>query len=309
MQPKVWLPTCVALLVSALASPALAESSDATIAETATVDAARELFVEGVAFARAGDWSRARDAYARSLALKPSPDTLYSLAVAQQLTGQWIEASASYEAFLREPETEVTTPYRPAAQRALAELENRVGRIRLDIRGGKPPLEVTIDEDPWALHEHDEKRVNPGTHVLSVSAAGHQRVRRVLYVGEGRLNHLEVELTPLPSPEAEVPDRTGAWATQDIVGIGLLTAGGATLISGIAIGLVGVARASDAVSPDDAHTARSLGIAGDALAVAGGLAGGVGLILLLLDDGDDDRQDRVSVGPLGPDTLGVRLAF
>jgi hypothetical protein len=308
MQRHVWIRACAAVLVSALASPAMAQSSEATIAETATIDEARELFLEGVAFARAGDWSRARNAYARSLALKPSPDTLYSLAVAQQLTGQWIEASASYEAFLRAPETEVTAPFRPAARRALAELERGVGRIRLDIRGGKPPLEVTIDEAPWTRHERDEMRVNPGTHVLSVSAAGHRRVRRVLYVGEGRLNHLEVELTPLQSRQAKVPYRTGEWATQDIVGIALLAGGGATLVAGITTGLVGVARASDAGNRNDADTARSLGIAGDALAVTGGVAAGVGLLLLLLDDSDDD-QDHISVGPLSPDTLGVRLAF
>ena len=55
--------------------------------------------------------------------------------------------------------------------------------------------------------------------------------------------------------------------------------------------------------------ARSMAIAGDVMAVSGGIATGVGLLLLLLHDDEEQQPQGVEVAALTPDTVGVRIAF
>src|SRR5690606_22178751 len=97
----------------------------------ADVAVAREMFIEGSELARQGRWEQARERYERSLELKRAPITLYSLGVAQQQTGQLVEALESFRAFLAEPSAPATKEYEPLARQAVQELERRVAEIEL----------------------------------------------------------------------------------------------------------------------------------------------------------------------------------
>ncbi len=294
-------------LCTALSSASEVSTASLPAADAARVDAARNLFLEAVAFARRGQWARARDSYARSYALKPSPDTLYSLGVAQHHTGEWVEALRNFEAFLAQPEDDVTRPYRAPALVATRELERRVARIRLEI-AGDPPYEVRLDDRPWDDHASGERFVNPGTHVITVRAEGQPEVARVVHVTQGQVRHVHVLLRD-DAPMAARDRGDDGLDAQQVAAIALLAGGGAVLIAGITTGLVGVDRAGSADSAREADEARSMAIAGDVMAVSGGIATGLGLLLILLDGDEAEPPQGVEVAALTPHTVGVRILF
>ena len=98
----------------------------------ADVALARELFTEGSRYAEAGNWAAATERYARSLALKRAAITLYSLGISHKNTGKLVEALVNLRAFLSEPSVPATQPYEAPARAAIAEIEPRIGRVRID---------------------------------------------------------------------------------------------------------------------------------------------------------------------------------
>ncbi|AGP35263.1 PEGA domain-containing protein [Sorangium cellulosum] len=316
----------LALFIAAaglLAAPAPAAAQSA-----ADVAVAREIFIEGSEFAKQGRWEEARERYERSLAIKRAPITLYSLGVAQQQTGQLVEALESFRAFLVEPSAPATKEYEKLARQAVQELERHVAGLDLrlspdDVAG----VVVKIDgiEVPAAALDRP-RPVNPGNHVVTVSAPGYREARRSVAAAPG--SRVVVMLTlerDAPAPGASTPGASagprapsaGALpggappraapdaATVRVVPIVLLAGGLTTVAAGVAIGLLGVASASDAPTRDGdaADAARAQALAGDIVAGAGLLAAGAGVLVLVLDRGPAGaprRQapPRAAVGPL-----------
>jgi hypothetical protein len=313
----------LALLVAAAAlaapAPALAQSA-------ADVAVAREIFIEGSELASQGLWEQARERYERSLALKRAPITLYSLGVAQQQTGQLVEALESFRAFLLEPSAPATREYEQLARKAVRELERQVAALDLrlsphDIAG----LEVRIYGVvvPAAALERP-RLLNPGTHTVTVSAPGYRELRRSHAAAPGSrvVMVLSLERDASSSLQAAAGPRAGRAsaplggavpgaapdaATLPLAPIALIAGGLITLGAGVAIGLLGVAKASDAPTRDGdtAGAARAQALAGDIVAGAGLAATGVGVLVLVLDDsspaGAPRRQapPRAALGPLG----------
>ncbi|AUX21385.1 hypothetical protein SOCEGT47_018670 [Sorangium cellulosum] len=175
----------LALLV--VAAALLAAPAPAGAQSAADVAVAREMFIEGSELARQGRWEQARERYERSLELKRAPITLYSLGVAQQQTGQLVEALESFRAFLAEPSAPATKEYEPLARQAVQELERRVAEIELrmspaDVAG----LTVKIDGVAVPAAALDRPRpVNPGHHEVTATAPGHREARRNLSTAPG----------------------------------------------------------------------------------------------------------------------------
>ncbi|WP_437561087.1 PEGA domain-containing protein [Sorangium sp. So ce542] len=320
----------LALFIAAaglLAAPAPAAAQSA-----ADVAVAREIFIEGSEFAKQGRWEEARERYERSLAIKRAPITLYSLGVAQQQTGQLVEALESFRAFLVEPSAPATKEYEKLARQAVQELERHVAGLDLRLSpDGVAGVVVKIDgvEVPAAALDRP-RPVNPGNHVVTVSAPGYREARRSVAAAPG--SRVVVMLTlerDAPAPGASTPGASagprapsaGALpggappraapgaapdaATVRVVPIVLLAGGLTTVAAGVAIGLLGVASASDAPTRDGdaADAARAQALAGDIVAGAGLLAAGAGVLVLVLDRGPAGaprRQapPRAAVGPL-----------
>ncbi|WP_437726876.1 PEGA domain-containing protein [Sorangium sp. So ce861] len=321
----------LALLVAAaglLAAPAPAAAQSA-----ADVAVAREIFIEGSEFAKQGRWEEARERYERSLAIKRAPITLYSLGVAQQQTGQLVEALESFRAFLVEPSAPATKEYEKLARQAVQELERHVAGLDLRFSPeGVAGVVVKIDgvEVPAAALDRP-RPVNPGNHVVTVSAPGYREARRSVAAAPG--SRVVVMLTlerDAPSPGASTPGASagprapsaialpgGALpggappraapdaATVRVLPIALLAGGLTTVAAGVAIGLLGVASASDAPTRDGdaADAARAQALAGDIVAGAGLLAAGAGVLVLVLDRDPagaprNQAPPRAAVGPL-----------
>ncbi|XXX80038.1 hypothetical protein WMF30_14815 [Sorangium sp. So ce134] len=317
----------LALLVAAaglLAAPAPAAAQSA-----ADVAVAREIFIEGSEFAKQGRWEEARERYERSLEIKRAPITLYSLGVAQQQTGLLVEALESFRAFLLEPSAPATREYEKLARQAMQDLERNIAALDLrlspdDVAG----LVVKLDGVDVPTAALDRPRpLNPGYHTVTVSAPGYREARRSVAAAPG--SRVVVVLSLERDASAAGASAAGASAgprratsaralpggaplraspdegTVRVVPIALLAGGLTTVAAGVAIGLLGVAGASDAPTRDGdaADAARAQALAGDIVAGVGLLAAGAGVLVLVLDRdpaGAPRKQapPRAAVGPL-----------
>ncbi|WP_437299107.1 hypothetical protein [Sorangium sp. So ce426] len=299
----------LSLLVAAamLAAPAPAAAQSA-----ADVAVAREIFIEASELARQGRWEQARERYERSLAIKRAPITLYSLGVAQQQTGQLVEALESFRAFLVEPSAPATKGYEKLARQAIQELEHKVAALELRLSPGDAVgLEVKIDGVVVPAAALDRPRpVNPGDHTVTASAPGYREAERSVAAAPGSravvVLSLEREVAAPAAPAEPRVSSTSAPASvaparpvlrgappssapdavpSRVVPIVLLAGGLTTVAAGAAIGLLGVASASDAPTRDGdaADAARAQALAGDIVAGAGLLAAGVGVLVMAFD--------------------------
>ena len=225
------------------------------------------------------------------------------------ITGALVGALESFRAFVREPASQASAPYRQPATDAIGELEQRVGRVTIliepvDIDG----LEVALDGNAVPLAALGRPRlVDPGTHTLSAAAPGYRREESELSVAEGGSELVTITLTlapsapaPAPTPDGREPIAAAADEPADVPVLPIVLMGGGAALLGIAIGVgvAGLRQANDAPSSegDEADGARTKAIVADVLGGTGIVAAAVGLVLLLT--GDDDP-------PSAPGAVGL----
>ncbi|MBW2454911.1 MAG: hypothetical protein JRI68_10385 [Deltaproteobacteria bacterium] len=312
---------CLAVLLLALV-PAVASAQTA-----ADVAAARELFIEGAELAKAGRWAEARQRYERSLALKHAAMTLYSLGVAQMSTGELVAALESFRAFLREPGSEASEPYRQPATDAIAELDQRVGRVTIHVEpAGVAGLDVTLDGQSVPVAALGRPRlVDPGSHALSATAPGYDRAAQEFLVAEGGSEKIAVTLPvaalplqpppalppsppPAPAPAPLPPRDTVSDQPSDfpILPVLLMGGGGALLAVGVGVGVAGLSQANDAPASDgeEANGARTKALVADVLGGAGIVAVVVGVIWLIVDDDEPTPTGGLSSRSVRPWAAG-----
>jgi hypothetical protein len=207
----------------------------------AEVTLAREQFRDGVAAARTGRWWEALEAFTRSYELAPRPATLLNLAGAQVETGHLVEGAESYRRFLREADGRAAQRI-PMAEAALAAVEPRIARVRVEIEGLLSRDVVSLDELP--LSEAvlgEELPVNPGAHALRVERDGAEVGRAEFDVVEGERRLAPIALTLPPGEEAPAESAGPAWLRSPW----FWTAVGVVVV-GAAVGIgVGVATSGD----------------------------------------------------------------
>jgi hypothetical protein len=303
----------LALALGAAHRPALAQSA-------ADVDAARELFREGSKLAQEGRWAEASERYTRSLELKRAAITLYSLGVAHKKTGHLVEALESFRAFLVEPSTPATQAYEQPAKEAVAELEKRVARVAIVVE----PAEASVSVDgevvpPAALGV--PRLVNPGAHAITATARGFKDARVEVKVTEG--GHAQARLVLVKAPDApatvtpaqplapRAPEPTPAARPSRALPIALMAGGGAMIVAGLAVGLVGVKQAADAPTKDgpEASAAKTKALAGDVVTGVGIATAAAGLVVLLVTN-RPAKVEAAKVSPwIGAGAGGVRIQF
>jgi hypothetical protein len=308
-----WLPTV----------PAHAQSPGPSPADVA---AARDFFKKGIKASKEKRWQDAVDNLTRSLELKPAPITHYTLAVAQQKVGQLVEALESLRAFLAAPEEQATNAYREPAQEAVALLDKRVGRVRIDVEPADvDDLAVQIDGSPVPLAAlASDRLVNPGVHLVKASAPRYLDAKQTFEVEEGgsATVSLVLELAPVPDePDEPTEPEPGPTQGPDQVEssfpvgpVVLLASGVAVFGAGLAVGMVGLSEAKDAPASEgeEADAARTKGIAGDVIAGVGIAAAVGGIIWLIVYDGSPEpaAEAAAAVRPWqqGP-VSGIQLSF
>jgi tetratricopeptide (TPR) repeat protein len=266
--------------LATLCLSALGAAADDEQADTSDdADAARALFERAVLLAERGQWESALRHYQRSHAVKPAPETRYSIGVAQLNTGRLVAARASFRAFLRDTEPDPESErFRSAATRALRLVGRRIGRVTIHSRH-----DSTIELDGAPIAVGTTRLVDPGMHVAVVTAPGFLPLTRTIVVEEGERLQLALALEPRPRDA-----RGGAPSFAPLM---LLVGGSALFTVGVTVGVVGIAQADGAVAESRrAEDARDLALAGDVLGTVGLCAAGIGLVWWLVAESDGDQE-------------------
>jgi hypothetical protein len=306
---------------------AMAEARRASAESAVDVETARAFFVEAAKLGSEGRWKEARELYARSLLMKPAAITRYSLGVAQKETGRLADALGSFRAFLADPPAPATARYAEPARAAIAELEGRVGRVTIAI--SPHPVEgltLAIDGQPASPALDHAREIDPGAHEVVARAPGFHATTTRFSVVAGGVATVAIalpRLTKMGASQAISDTPAGLPPLSDSTPLDspplrsktppilLMGSGGALLLAGMTLGLIGVKQASLAPTRDgpEASAARAMGIAGDVIGGAGVATVGVGLVLLLTRGAASPPRAggmRPSVSASGP---GIGLRF
>jgi hypothetical protein len=313
---------CYAALVAGFLACAASPAAGQTAADVA---AARDLFKEASALSQTNDWEGARKAYAKSLQLKRAAITLYSIGVAEKHTGHLLDALEHFRAFLAEPSSQATKPYEQPARDAIAELEKRVARIVLIIEPLEADPEVTIDgaDVPKAALDHP-RLIDPGAHEIVVHAKGYVPAKQSASTSEGQSTTVKIKLDPAPAEPVVAPPPATSSAAPVVMPhtdappapnrtlpLALIGGGGALLVGGIVVGVLGVSQASSAPTKDgpQASSAKTKALVGDILGGAGIVAAGIGVVLLITSK-PPKRDAAGSIGPWAAGSVGgMRVRF
>ncbi|HET9952928.1 MAG TPA: hypothetical protein VFQ61_00415 [Polyangiaceae bacterium] len=324
-----WL---IGIAASIWARPARADAPAEHVA------AARALGVRGIKLADQGKCEEAIESLERAEALYHAPTILGRLGECQVLVGKIVLGTENLYRVTRESlPADAPNAYRLAQTRARNVLQQSLPRIgvlvvRVDPTAAPPSVDVDGVSMPQALLGQD-RPTDPGTHWVSVSAAGYEAQRLRVELKEGARQELNVKLVPVPqasgissepllplpepptgaadspvresaaSERAEAPDRTPAY-----VCFGL---GAAGLVTGAVAGVLALTQRGDLACtnkdcPPDQHAdldrARrfaTISTIGFGVAMAGAAAGGA---LLWFERGGHANKPASARPPQGADS-------
>ena len=234
----------VPLAVTALAtSPALADDA----ANTAT---ARALGVEGVTLADAGKCREAAEKLERAEKLHHAPTTATRLAECEIELGRLVSGTERLQRVVREPLPPNAHPaFVAAAARAQKDLDlalPRIATLRLSVKApALAKLTITIDDEPASDAILDSnRRTDPGTHKIVVTAYGCKPAAVTAQLEEGQTKSVALELlvdpTAPPEPrvatnEAVMSEARGGSKAPAIVAFGVSALGLGAGIAGAVI--------------------------------------------------------------------------
>jgi hypothetical protein len=277
---------------SALAAPGFAQAGDAAAAEV--------LFREGREASAAGDHRRACEKYHESHRLDPATGTMLNIADCEERQGRLATAWTFYRAVIQKlpPSDE-----RAAVATSRAEaLEPRLPRLALRLAPGAP-ASTRVVRDGVELKSaslDSALPVDPGKHVIEITAPGRAAHRFELTIGEGEL--VEREVSP-GAPHASSPalgatgrsdprsdTRTLGWV---LGGVGVLGIAAGSVTGIMVLDRKSVVDANcdsekrcNQQGADAAESGRSLGTISAASLIVGGAALAAGAYFVLSSDGE-----------------------
>jgi hypothetical protein len=189
---------------------------------------------------KSGDYAGACSRFSASQGMKPAAGTSLNLAVCHNKLGQLRDALRSLHEFLRR--ADATDDRRSRATVLLADIEQRMPRLELRARS-RIPAGARIVLDGQAISSERLRlplALDPGEHVLELTAPGHGQERRTFEIKERERRVEAVVFTrtdpvapPAPSrpiPQADRPLPALFYVSLGVGVAGLLTAAGSGLI-------------------------------------------------------------------------------
>lgn len=319
------LSALVFLALSALPALALAAEPSAADKETA-----RALMEKGDAQMDVTEYAGALKSFTAAHAIMNLPVTGAAQARAQAALGLLTEARDLAMAVARSAVQPGESPAQGRARAEAATLANalaaRIPSLQVVLTASPAPpegLAVTVDGAPIAAAAATEiRKVNPGPHVVVVSAPGFKSARVEVTVKEGEALRVPVALergaaAPVqpPPPPVQPPPLPSPPARSPLVWIGFGVAGAGFVAGGISGG-VSIAKTkaltctgSVCAGQDDAiRTANTLANVSN-VTLGVGLAGAVvGVIGLVISRPAPPAAARVEPF-IGPGALGLRGVF
>jgi hypothetical protein len=198
--PRVFLLIALCFTIP-IGSPARVLAEDPPAQEAAM---ARTLFVQGTKAAKEGAWTRARDAFAASYALRPSMRTLFNLGIARVELGELVAASEALRAFVRDADAQREADNLSVARRELARIEPLIAHVRVDAAAGaQDQLEVDGKVLPRGVIG-SELPLDPGEHHIRWLRPERVVAEEQFALEPGERTTLALEATPAPPPPAPV---------------------------------------------------------------------------------------------------------
>ncbi|MET0386151.1 MAG: hypothetical protein ABW321_09350 [Polyangiales bacterium] len=157
----------------------------------------------GMAAFNAGRFEAAAAAFDASYRLKPSPATLYQLAVTYAALGQPRRAYDAYEQLIRGADSQTDPTQLANATREKERIQTTVGRFTLKL--SPPQALIHIDGNP-AFVKENEVWLLPGKHAIALRAQGFESYTQTIDVQTGRFA-LEINLR---QPSVSPPEQAAA---------------------------------------------------------------------------------------------------
>ncbi|GAB5549745.1 MAG: tetratricopeptide repeat protein [Sandaracinaceae bacterium] len=213
----------------------------AELSEEERTERARTLFGEGLELADAGDWDRAVHRFRRALELRAAAPIRYNLATSLARMGRLVEALEECAAIIEDPEADDAV--KEAARALQVELDPRLGRLTISVRGDATGTHVTLDGRPWETLGAPAA-ADPGIRVARLMREMEELDIEEVDVPEGGTAQVQLEVpvplavvaetTPDPDPIEEPivePGSDDGLIIGLIVGAGVLAVGAAILIA------------------------------------------------------------------------------
>jgi hypothetical protein len=280
-------------------------------------------FQEGRALLDLGNYKAACEKLELSMQLDPSPGTLLNLGNCYEPQGDLVRALENFERAFADAHW-TSDPRRKqlwteAARERIASLSPRVPQ--LSVRNAPPDGRVSLDREPLE-RTSGALRINPGRHLVEVSAPGKRTFRQNIDIATGQRLAIDVpalEADPSAPGAAEqvqkdvdqprredTPggDRFGPWPYV------LGGVGGVLLATSLGTGLAANAKENklkNECSGTDCplelegtrDSAKTLAVFTDIFWVTGLITAGVGVTLFVLDSQDDTTSTSVEAGCFG----------
>lgn len=157
---------------------------------------ASDLFNQGEARFRVGDYTGAAQAFEEAARLSPHPNVLWNAARSLERAGEAARAANAYHAYLQSSEE---APDRAAAAQSLARLSKSVGRLEIHNEGGG---EVLVDGVRVTTSSHF---VTPGSHKVVLTSQRGEQAQTILVEAGGTRS-----VSPAADPAATAPSPVAA---------------------------------------------------------------------------------------------------
>lgn len=193
------------------------------------VKQARQRFDEGVEAVDAGDFERARVAFEQAYLLKPAPEVLKNLGLAEVDAGHTLEGARHLAEWLRRFAPRHPNEERASVEQVLRRVESQLGRLKVSTGDDSETVIVGRDiVDRGAAR--DVWHVEPGRHDVTVRSASDSQAKTVT-VAPGELVVVDFKTEPdtsasqglsVNSPAAPQDEQTSSARTATVlVGAGL----------------------------------------------------------------------------------------
>ncbi len=286
-------------------------------AQTPELDEARATFARALAEEDAGQDESALEKFRKVAAVRDTASVEYRIGKCEEALGHERAAIAAYDRAARLGRADVqAADVVSAANDRISALAAQMGKLAIVVRGSDA-AEVRVDGEAVARADLDAIVLEPGDHVVDVTALGTKPARANVTIARGGKLQLRIDLAQIERPPSLAAPRAPSHVRRDF-GIAAIVTGAAF---GIAAGAVLFARNDliDSIhatcpndvcpiaSHDDVESKRALAsaleapagiLAGFALAA---LAGGIVLVAL--------GPERRATAMIGPGSIFVRGVF
>lgn len=270
--------------------------------EPAAVTRARQLYQQGVTAFDKSEFTEAERLLRESYQMHPHPVTLRNLAAALERLDRRADACNELARLVR---VHPTAEERSNAERTLANLSQRVGRI--DMQVSVTGADIKVD-DKWAgVSPLPTWYVEPGEHTVSASKTGFKDGSTTVNVGANDAKSVSLTLVATEAPGMPGAGLgTGADPTENGTDEGVppktiaLIAGGAVTLIGLGVGIGFMLDASSAESDAEDLRKRAIAEVGP-----GGCAGSSAAVCRDLQDANDHADSSGTLSTVGFIGAGV----